>query len=206
MSRLFLQLATTPAVLKAQDQTYGRARPVSGGAEPDPLGPHERDYIAARDSFYMASVTESGWPYVQHRGGRRGFLRVLGPTTIGFADYEGNHQLLSTGNLTADDRVALILMDYPNQRRLKILGHARIEPAGTNPALVEQVVADPSTRALVERVVVIEVTAFDWNCPKYITPRFTADEVRDATAPLVHRIDELEQEVARLRGTRPASA
>lgn len=204
MSRKFLHLATTPAVLKAQDQTYGRARPVPD-APPDTLGPHEHDYIAARDSFYMASVSESGWPYVQHRGGRRGFLRVLGPTTIGFADYEGNHQLLSTGNLTADDRVALILMDYPNQRRLKILGHARIEAAGTNPALVEQV-ADPSKRALVERVVVIEVTAFDWNCPKYITPRFTADEVREATAPLIHRIAELEQELARVRGTTPTSS
>ncbi|HEV7734295.1 MAG TPA: pyridoxamine 5'-phosphate oxidase family protein [Candidatus Binatia bacterium] len=205
MSRTFLRLATTPAVLAAQDRTYGRARPVSGGAERDVLGPHEREYIAERDSFYMASVSESGWPYVQHRGGRPGFLHVLGPSTIGYADYEGNHQLLSTGNLTADDRVALILMDYPNQRRLKILGHARIEAAGTNAALVEQV-AEASQRALVERVVVIEVTAFDWNCPKYITPRYTADEVREGVAPLRRRIEELEQELAHLRATTPTSS
>jgi hypothetical protein len=202
MPRKVLELAVTPSVLDAQEQAYGRSRPVTGAAERDVLGPHENEFIAARDSFYMASVTQSGWPYVQHRGGPRGFLRVLSPTTLGFADYEGNRQLLSTGNLAADDRVALFLMDYPNRRRLKLLGHARIEPAAANPSLVEQV-AEPSMRPLVERIFLIEVTALDWNCPKYITPRFTDDEMRDVVEPLTRRIAELEQQLAGRSGTTP---
>ena len=195
MPRKFLELAVTPSVLRAQEQAYGRARPVAGAPERDALGPHEIDFIAERDSFYLASVTESGWPYVQHRGGPAGFLEVVGPTTLRFADYQGNRQLLTTGNVGTDDRVALFLMDYPNRRRLKVLGHARIESAKANPVLVEQL-AEPALRPLVERVFVIEVTAFDWNCPKYITPRYTADEVRTIVEPLTQRIAELERALA----------
>lgn len=200
MSRKFLELTVTPAVLQAQEEAYGRGRPVTG-ATTEPLGPHEREFIAARDSFYLATVTESGWPYVQHRGGERGVIRVLGPTTLAFPDYTGNRQLLSTGNVAASGRVALFLMDYPNQRRLKLLGHARVVRATADPALVNQVAA-PSQRSLVERVFVIEVVAFDWNCPKYITPRFTAEEVEHLVAPLTVRIAELEAELAK----RPAPA
>jgi len=167
----------------------------------EPLGQHEREFIAARDSFYLATVTESGWPYVQHRGGPRGFLRVLGPTTLAFADYTGNRQLLSTGSVAASGRVALFLMDYPNQSRLKLLGHARSVPAAADPVLVEQVAA-PAQRSLVERVFIIEMVAFDWNCPKYITPRFTADEIEDLVAPHTHRIAELEAQLAK----RPAGS
>jgi uncharacterized protein len=195
MPRKFLELAVTPSVLRAQQEAYGRTHPVSGAAERDPLGPREAQFIASRDSFYMATVGESGWPYVQHRGGPRGFLRVLGPSTLAFADYGGNRQLLSAGNLTHDDRVSLFLMDYPNQRRLKLLGHARVEPALGNEALLERV-ADPETRPLVERVIVVDVIGFDWNCPQHITPRYTADEVRELVAPLTERIAELERELA----------
>lgn len=194
MPRKFLELTVTPAVLQAQEAAYGRARPVTGAAT-EPLGPHEREFIAARDSFYMATVTESGWPYVQHRGGAPGFLRVLGPTTLAFADYTGNRQLLSTGNVAASGRVALFLMDYPHRQRLKLLGNARVVPATADPALVDQV-ATPAERPLVERVFVVSMVAFDWNCPKYITPRFTAEEVQDLVVPLTRRIAELETELA----------
>lgn len=193
MARKFLELLTTPSVLAAQQAAYGRARPVAGVLERDVLGPQERAFIAARDSFYMASVSESGWPYLQHRGGARGFLKVTGATTLAFADYRGNHQLLSTGNLRADDRVALFLMDYPNRRRLKLLGHVRIEPVADAALLAS--VADPSERALVERVCVIDVVAFDWNCPQYITPRYSAEEVRELVEPLLGRIAQLEQQL-----------
>lgn len=195
MARKFLEIATTPAVLAAQEQAYGRAMPVAGRRESDRLGPHEVDFIAARDSFYMASITETGWPYVQHRGGAPGFLRVLDPTTLAFADYSGNHQLLSTGNLTANDRTALFLMDYPNRRRLKILGRVRITPAHLDPELLGRV-AEAAERGAVERILVITVEAFDWNCPKYITPRFTAAEIRRMVEPLTQRIAELEQQLA----------
>jgi hypothetical protein len=176
MPRRFLELATTPAVLHAQEAAYGRARPIRSDHDHDPLGERERSFIERRDSFYMATVTEAGWPYVQHRGGPRGFLRVLDPSTLAFADYEGNRQLLSTGNVSANDRVALFLMDYPNRQRLKVLGHARVEPAAGSAGLVERL-APPAMRDAVERVFVVDVVAFDWNCPKYITPRFTVDEL-----------------------------
>ena len=196
MPRKFLELAVTPSVLRAQEQAYGRARVVSGAPERDVLGPSEIEFIAERDSFYMATVTESGWPYVQHRGGPAGFLRVVGPATLGFADHQGNRQLLSTGNVGADDRVSLFLMDYPHRRRLKLLGHARIESASANAALVERL-AEPSLRPLVERLFLVDVVAFDWNCPKYITPRFTADELRGVVEPLTQRIADLERQLER---------
>ena len=132
-----------------------------------------------------------GWPYVQHRGGQPGFLRVLSPTALAFADYNGNRQLLSTGNLAANDRVTLFLMDYPQRTRLKILGHARVEDARQHPELVAQL-AEPEVQRLVERLFLIEVVSFDWNCQKYITPRYTAGEIQELVAPLKQRIAELE--------------
>lgn len=176
MPRRFLELATTPAVLRAQEAAYGRSRPVVSERERDPLGERERAFIEARDSFYLSSVTEDGWPYLQHRGGPRGFLAVVDSGTLAFADYEGNRQLLSTGNVSSNDRVALFLMDYPNRQRLKVLGHARVLPAAGNESLVARLAA-PEQRPNVERVFVIDVVAFDWNCPKYITPRFTLEEL-----------------------------
>ena len=201
MARRFMEIVGTPEVLREQEHYYGRARPVRAAGD-DPLGPHETEFIAARDSFYMATVSASGWPYLQHRGGPAGFLRVLGPSRFAFADYEGNHQMVSTGNLAGDDRVALFLMDYPNQRRLKLLGHARVHDARTVPELVAQL-ADPSVEASVERVFVIDLVSFDWNCPQHITPRFTADEVAAAVEPLQREIAALRARLAGGEGAAP---
>jgi hypothetical protein len=181
MAQKYLEVACTPAVLDAQEHYYGRARPVTGAAACDPLGPDERAFIAARDSFYLGTVTETGWPYVQHRGGPPGFLRVLDPTTLAFADYRGNHQLITVGSLGVNERVSLFLMDYPNRTRLKILGHARVEDARGNEALVGQLAA-PALQSRVERLFFVDVVSFDWNCPRYITPRFTAAEL-EALSP-----------------------
>jgi len=149
-----------------------------GDAEVAELGPGEMEFIAARDSLYQGTVGENGWPYVQHRGGPTGFLKILGPQTIGYADFSGNRQYISVGNLDGDDRVSLILMDYPAQRRLKIWGRARLVEEDAEPALVARL-ESPHYRARVERGVIITVEAFDWNCPKYITPRFTEREIMD---------------------------
>jgi predicted pyridoxine 5'-phosphate oxidase superfamily flavin-nucleotide-binding protein len=191
MAEKFLDLAFTESVRKAQAHYYGNSQRVESAPERDALTNEETAFIQARDSFYMASVTETGWPYLQHRGGRPGFLRVIGPTVLAFADYKGNRQMLSTGNLAANDRVALFLMDYPRRERLKILGHARVEDARVHPELVAQL-AEPEVHRVVERLFFVDVVSFDWNCPKYITPRYTAAEVETALAPLKQRIAELE--------------
>jgi predicted pyridoxine 5'-phosphate oxidase superfamily flavin-nucleotide-binding protein len=139
-------------------------------------------------------MSETGWPYVQHRGGPKGFLRVVNETTLAFADYKGNRQLLTTGNVSVNDRVALFLMDYQNRARLKILGHARVEDARAHPELVAQL-ADPKMQQAVERLVFIDVVSFDWNCPKYITPRYSAEDVEEYVGPLKSRIAELEAQL-----------
>jgi hypothetical protein len=191
MAEKYLEIVVTPAVARAQELYFGRSINVSDAPERDPLTADEQSFIAARDSFYMATITETGWPYVQHRGGKSGFLRVMNPSTLAFADYKGNRQLISTGNLTMNDRVALFLMDYPQRTRLKILGHARVEDARQHPELVAQL-AEPEASRIVERLFFIDVVSFDWNCPKYITPRYTAAEVEAVVAPLRRRITELE--------------
>lgn len=160
----------------------------------DGLGPDETAFIESRDTFYMATVSEHGWPYVQHRGGPKGFLKVVEPNKLAMADYVGNAQYISTGHLKAGARVSLILMDYPRKARLKILGEARMEDAGGH-ALLETL--SITGQGPVERVLEIEVRAFDWNCPKYITERFTADEVAAMVGP---RIAALEAEIVRLKG------
>ena len=190
----FLKIAFTDSVSKAQAHYYGKAQRAHSSADGDALTEDEMAFIRARDSFYMATVSEAGWPYVQHRGGLPGFLRVVSSTALAFADYKGNRQMLSTGNLAAGDRVCLFLMDYPNRTRLKILGHARVEDAREHPELVAQF-AEPEVENIVERVFLIDVVSYDWNCPKYITPRYTADEVEKAVAPLRARIAELEAEL-----------
>jgi predicted pyridoxine 5'-phosphate oxidase superfamily flavin-nucleotide-binding protein len=196
MAEKYLQMAFTPAVAVAQRRYYGRSWELPGNAPDDPLGEDERAFVAARDSFYMATVSEAGWPYLQHRGGPLGFLRVLAPSCLAFADYGGNRQMLSTGNLSANPRVSLFLMDYARRTRLKILGHARVEDAREHPDLANTL-AEPSLRRVVERIYFIAVVSFDWNCPKYITPRYTSAEVQDAIAPLRARIAELESELKR---------
>lgn len=202
MANHFLETLFTPAVRRAQAYYYGRERPALPASARDPLGDEERAFIEARDSFYMATVSENAWPYVQHRGGARGFLRVVNPTLLAFADYQGNRQLLSTGNIAGNDRVTLFLMDYPNQTRLKIIGHARIEDAKEHPELFAQL-TDPKIARVVERFVFIEIVSFDWNCPKYITPRYTAEEIEALVAPLKKRIAELEAKAGPPAGATP---
>jgi predicted pyridoxine 5'-phosphate oxidase superfamily flavin-nucleotide-binding protein len=152
----------------------GFARLLGGAAHHDRLGESEADFIGARDSFYLASVSETGWPYIQHRGGPKGFVRVLDETTIGFADFSGNRQYVTAGNVAGNDRVSLFLMDYPNRTRLKILGHAR--QIGLKDEALERLIV-PGYRARVERGFIVTIAAFDWNCPQHITPRFTIDEI-----------------------------
>ncbi len=199
MAHHFLDTVFTPDVLRAQETAYGRAHRLPPSPGPDELGAREEVFIQRRDSFYVASVNADGWPYLQHRGGPRGFLKVLDPHTLGFADLGGNRQLVSTGNLAANDRVALFLMDYARRERLKLLGHATVVPAAADPALAAELAPDGVPARLVERLFRIRVTGFDWNCPNYITPRFTADEVERAAAPLRQRIAELETALAAAR-------
>lgn len=184
MARAFAQIAFTPNVKAVQSEFGSRDayRHAELGAPEIPrLGPMEIEFIEARDSFYQGTVGENGWPYVQHRGGPEGFLKVLDARTIGYADFSGNRQYISVGNLTGDDRVSMFLMDYPNQRRLKIWGRARVVDETREPELVARL-ESPRFRANVERGIVITVEAFDWNCPKYITPRYTAALVEDLLA------------------------
>jgi predicted pyridoxine 5'-phosphate oxidase superfamily flavin-nucleotide-binding protein len=194
MAGKFLELAFTPNVLAAQQKYFGRAQPLPPQPERNELTDDETQFIQSRDSFYLATVSESGWPYVQHRGGKPGFLHAVSPSQIAFADYKGNRQMLSTGNLAGNDRACLFLMDYPQRARLKILGHARVVDAREHPELVARL-AEPETRGIVERIFFVDVISYDWNCPKYITPRYTAAEVEEAVAPLRARIAELEAQL-----------
>jgi predicted pyridoxine 5'-phosphate oxidase superfamily flavin-nucleotide-binding protein len=198
MALKYLELAMTEAVRQAQNHYYGRAVNIAGTPQRDPLTQDEAEFIAARDSFYLGSISETGWPYIQHRGGPQGFLRVVNEKMLAFADYKGNRQLLTTGNVSVNDRVALFLMDYQNRARLKILGHARVEDAREHPELVTQI-TDPNMRPAVERLVFIDVVSFDWNCPKYITPRYSIEEVEELAGSLRTRIAELESELRAVR-------
>lgn len=206
MRHRFFNLAFTPAVQAEQNRRGSRAayalaaRGELAGA--DGLSERETAFITERDSFYLASVSETGWPYVQHRGGPAGFVRRLDDKTIGWAEFAGNRQYVSAGNTAIDHRVSLFFMDYPHQQRLKILGHLQAYEPSERPDLAEQL-ALPGYRARVERLVTVAVQAFDWNCPQHITPRFTTAEIEAAVAPLHARIAELE---ARLEARAEANA
>jgi predicted pyridoxine 5'-phosphate oxidase superfamily flavin-nucleotide-binding protein len=197
----FLERLSTPSVTAAREtngvggvwETMKVDRPADRFTE------GEIEFIAARDSFYLASVSQTGWPYIQHRGGPPGFLRVLDATTLGFADYRGNRQYISLGNIAAEDRVALFLMDYPHRRRLKVLAHVTAHDLKAEPELAARLVT-PGYRGQPERAFTLRLEAFDWNCAQHITPRFTAAEIDDATAPLRERLALLEAENVRLRG------
>lgn len=195
MALRYRQMISTPEVKAAQEQYFGQHQSIPGAPERDVLSDEEASFIESRDSFYMASTSSDGWPYIQHRGGPPGFLRVLGPNLIGFADLKGNRQLVSTGNVAGDDRVALFLMDYPNRERLKLLGHARVLDAREHPEIIDQFDPGSDLRGRIERLFLIEVVGFDWNCPQYITPRYTAAEVEKVIAPMRARLAELEDAV-----------
>jgi predicted pyridoxine 5'-phosphate oxidase superfamily flavin-nucleotide-binding protein len=196
----FLDIASTPSVRAVQAAMGADAvwQDFKGRRAFDAFGPNEEAFIAERDSFYMATVSETGWPYVQHRGGPPGFVKVLDEKTLAFADYRGNRQYISVGNLAANDRAALILVDQARRTRLKI--YARIEAVAldADPALAAAVTV-PGYRAKAERILRLHLEAFDWNCPQHITPRFTEAEIDAAVAPLRDRLAALEAENAALK-------
>jgi predicted pyridoxine 5'-phosphate oxidase superfamily flavin-nucleotide-binding protein len=202
MTHRFSELMFTPRVKSVQAAEGSRAsysrfeRPDSTAR--DHLADAERDFIATRDSFYMATVSETGWPYVQHRGGPPGFLKVLDDQTLGFLDYRGNRQYVSVGNLLGDDRIALFLMDYPAQRRLKIIGHARIAEAGEETEQIRSL-QDPLYGARAERAIIVKVEGYDWNCPQHIVARFTQAQIADSLDAVRERMAALEAENAVLR-------
>jgi predicted pyridoxine 5'-phosphate oxidase superfamily flavin-nucleotide-binding protein len=165
---------------------------------PDALTAKEIAFIEARDSFYMASVTADGWPYMQHRGGPAGFLRHIAGNRIGFADLSGNKQYISTANLKGNDRVSLFLMDYPNRDRLKLVGHAAIVELADDPAAVTALMPE-TYRATPERAFFVDVIGWEWNCSQHITPRFTEAEISAAVRPMASEINQLRAEIAALR-------
>ncbi|MGM3276409.1 pyridoxamine 5'-phosphate oxidase family protein [Ralstonia sp. 24A2] len=200
MSYGFLVIAVTPSVrgVQASMGVEHVWQGFKGHREFDRFTDNEAAFIADRDSFYMATVSETGWPYVQHRGGPRGFLKLLDDRTLAFADYRGNRQYISTGNLAADDRACLFLMDYAHRARLKMYVHVETLALDAAPELAERV-AVPGYRATPERIFRLHLASFDWNCPQHITSRFTEQEVSEAVRPLRDRLTELETENAELR-------
>ena len=206
MAHKFAEIAFTPVVRAIQVEEGSRAgyaRMDGGDDYNHRLGSREAVFIAARDSFYMASVGETGWPYIQHRGGPAGFMKVLDERTIGFADYAGNRQYVSTGNFRSDNRVALFFMDYPNRRRLKMLGRVRTVERD-EPELLARL-EDDDYPAQIERGFIIEVEAFDWNCPQHITPRFTEAQVEGQLAALRAENRHLKELLAGAANTQPAT-
>lgn len=203
----FGSLVFTPAV-KALQERYGSRRQYTrlegSGSSPTKLGRDETEFIGERDTFYMATQGSTGWPYVQHRGGPTGFLKVIDDQTLAFADFRGNKQYISTGNLLTDNRVALILMDYPRQLRLKILGRAEIFEGEKAKEWIEKVRV-LNYKASIERVYIIRIEAFDWNCQQHIVPRYTEEEIREALAPAENKMRELQQENEKLRQQLAAS-
>jgi uncharacterized protein len=196
----FLDIASTPSVRIAQaemgsDRLWGDFK---GHRVFDSFTQQEAAFIARRDSLYIATVSQTGWPYVQHRGGPAGFLKLVDDRTLAFADYRGNLQYISLGNLNADDRACLILVDYPRRSRLKIYAHAEIVPIDSEPPLRE-LVLDPIYGARPERIIRLRLRAFDWNCPQHITPRFTEAEMAELLRPMRDRLAALEAENAKLR-------
>ena len=196
----FLDIASTPAVKAAQEANGSAAhwQSFKGDRAFSRFTENEAAFIAARDSFYMATVSETGWPYVQHRGGPPGFIRLIDERTLAIPDYRGNRQYISVGNLSANDRAALILMDYPARRRLKIYARIETKSLADNPELGARL-AIPGYRAHAERALLIHLEAFDWNCQQHITPRFTEAEIEQALEPVRQRLAALEAENAELQ-------
>jgi len=178
MGQKFAEITFTPSVRAVQRQHGSHdsyKRMLSGETFNHVLGDKEANFIRARDSFYMASISESDWPYIQHRGGPAGFVKIINEKTIGFADYRGNRQYISTGNLIKNNRISLFFMDYPNRTRLKLLGYAEIIDLGQE-NIIKQL-EDTDYRAQLERGFIIHIEAFDWNCPQHITPRYSDNEL-----------------------------
>lgn len=200
MAKNYAEIAFTAGVKKEQEKhdsrrQYERMEKIARGTE---FSFAEADFISARDSFYLATTGENGYPYVQFRGGAPGFLKVLDSKTLGYADFRGNLQYVSVGNLKTNKKAALILMDYPNRRRLKIYANVEVFEAEEAPELIERL-ALPDYKAKIERAMILHLDAFDWNCPQHITPRYTMDEIKQMVTPLNEHIAELEKEIERLK-------
>jgi uncharacterized protein len=201
MTLKYLSTTLTDSVCRAQQQYYDRSIAVRDIQDRDALHEAETAFIAARDSFYLGSVSETGWPYVLHRGGPPGFLRVIDSRTLAFGDYQGNRQLISTGNLMVNNRVTLFLMDYRNRQRLKIMGHARIKDVQTVDGDTLQRIGEPPGTKL-ERIIFVDVVGYDWNCPKHITPRYSTEDVEEMMVTLRDQISRLEDDIRSLRDRR----
>lgn len=206
MVKNFAEIAFSESVKAQQEKfgsrrTYARVEASPGGTA---LGTAEASFIQERDSFYLATTGESGYPYVQFRGGPVGFLKTRDPVTLAFADFRGNRQYVSLGNMQRNDKAALILMDYANRRRLKIFARIEAVDAKDAPELVAQL-QDASYEAVIERAMVLHIDAFDWNCPQHITPRYTIEEINEMITPMYEHIANLEAEVENYRSRGPAT-
>lgn len=201
MSHRFFDLTFTESVRNAQER-YGSRRSYSrferGPSDFVGLSGNEKDFIEQRDEFHMATVNGDGQPYIQFRGGPRGFLKILDDRTLGFADFRGNMQYVSVGNIRENRKVALFLMDYPNRARLKILASAEIRDASDDPELIEKL-SPQGYEARIERAVILKVEAFDWNCPQHITSRYTIDEIKEMITPMYEHIAKLEAQIEKLK-------
>jgi len=207
MPASFADIAFTPAVQALQRAHGSRTQyaRMQARASASTLSEREREFLEQADTFYLATVGETGWPYVQHRGGPRGFVRVRSPSQIAFADFRGNLQYVSAGNVGEDDRASIIVVDVANRKRLKLFGRLRFVDVADADAALAASVAVPGYRATVERVAIFDIVAFDWNCPQHITQRFTAEEVEAVTRPLEARIATLEAELQRAGARVPAA-
>lgn len=203
MAYTYLDILTTPGVVEAQKDNGARDQweDFKGNREFTQFDENARAFIAARDSFYMASISDSGWPYVQHRGGPPGFLKVLGPTRLGFADYRGNRQYISLGNFKTDDRVALFLMNYPRRKRMKLLAHIKVHP-NDDPEIARSL-TDRDYPGEIERFFTLDLVAYDWNCPQHITQRFTKPMVAEAMEEMERELTALREENAQLKSNGP---
>lgn len=190
MSHKYAEQMFTENVKKVQEIAGSRksyARMEQGDAYNSVLGPNEMEFINESDSFYMASVGETGWPYVQHRGGNKGFVKIIDEATIGYSDFRGNKQYISVGNFKSNNKVSLFFMDYKNKRRLKLIGHVQVIDDET----ILNKLAPSDYSAKIERGIIITIEGFDWNCPQHITKRYTEEDIR----PLLDRITELEEQL-----------
>lgn len=200
MAKNFAEIAFTESVKKLQEKhgsrkSYERLEKFS---RVDGLTDHEMNFILNRDSFYLASIGVKEFPYIQHRGGPRGFLKVLDSKRIGFIDFIGNKQYVSVGNMETNNNVSLIMIDYPSKTRLKIFAKAEIIDLNDNPELYKLLdLEDYKFRP--ERMMIFNIEAYDWNCPQHITPRYTADEINDAFKPQQEYIAKLEAEIKMLK-------
>jgi predicted pyridoxine 5'-phosphate oxidase superfamily flavin-nucleotide-binding protein len=200
MPNQFAKIAFTEGVMETQDRygTRSANQRFENSDRLDELTHREADFISDRDGFYLATVNEHGHPYVQFRGGPRGFLKVLNEKTLGYADFRGNLQYISIGNLTKNNKAALILMDYAHQVRLKIFAEIEVIDAAVDPELIARLTM-PGYAAKIERAMILHVEAYDWNCPQHITRRFTLDEIESHARTLLERIKQLETEIATLQ-------